>query len=41
MDFNIFGDIFEDAETESAIVLHVRLMWLQNEALKGGKIECF
>ena len=37
MDFNIFGDIFEDAETESAIVLHVRLMWVQNKAPKGVK----
>jgi len=33
--------IFEDAETESVIVFHVRLIWVQNEAPKGGKIERF
>ena len=33
--------IFEDAETESAIVFHVRLIWVQNEAPKGGKNEGF
>ena len=41
IDFNIFGDIFEDAETESAIVFHVRLIWVQNEVPKFGKIESF
>ena len=33
--------IFEDAETESAIVFHIRLIWVQHEAPKGGKIESF
>ena len=28
-------------ETESAIVFHVRLIWVQNEVPKGGKIESF
>ena len=34
-------NIFEDAEFESAIVFHVRLIWVQNEAPKGGKIKGF
>ena len=33
--------IFEDAETKSAIVFHVRLIWVQNEASKGGEFEVF
>jgi len=33
--------IFEDAETKSVIIFHVRLIWVQNEAPKGGKIESF
>jgi len=33
--------IFEDAETESAIVFHVRLIWVQNEAPKGDKLKVF
>ena len=37
IDFNIFGD----AESESAIIFHVRPIWMQNKAPKGGKIECF
>jgi len=33
--------IFEDAKTESVIVFHVHLIWVQNEAPKGGKTESF
>ena len=31
----IFLEIFLRMQTESAIVLHVRLIWVQNEAPKG------